>query len=115
MRRPGASGRRVVVTSDLIFVHTSDVARGDWIPFRAFDDAKWAERSWGAAAEFWKASPNQLWPDDHAWLLASEIDFDSTVIGGTRALIDELTTCDAIEAVEIPAGASLTQDADTIN
>ena len=31
-------------------------------------------------------TPNLLWPADRAWCLASEIDFDSTLIGGSRAL-----------------------------
>lgn len=33
-------------------------------------------------------SPNLFWPDDHAWLVATDIDLDSTFIGGTMSLID---------------------------
>jgi hypothetical protein len=33
-------------------------------------------------------SPTYWWPDDRAWIVASEIDFDYTCIGGSRALID---------------------------
>lgn len=35
-------------------------------------------------------SPNLFWPDDRAWCVATEIDLDSTYIGGSAALIDEL-------------------------
>lgn len=33
-------------------------------------------------------SPNLFWPDDRAWCVATEIDLDSTFIGGSVALID---------------------------
>ena len=81
----------------------------------AFEDPGWAERNWGEAGRFWGQTPNQLWPDDRAWFLASEIDFDSTVIAGTRELVDEIVACEQIEAVELPADASLASDGDTIN
>jgi hypothetical protein len=35
-------------------------------------------------------SPNLLWPEDRAWFMASEIDFDSTLVGGTRELINAI-------------------------
>ena len=35
-------------------------------------------------------SPNLFWPDDRAWYVATEIDLDSTFIGGSVALIDAL-------------------------
>ncbi len=38
-------------------------------------------------AGFEPQSPNLFWPADRAWCVASEIDFDSTLVGGTRALI----------------------------
>lgn len=82
---------------------------------RSFENLEWPRQSWGAQGGVWKQTPNQLWPEDHAWFLASEIDFDSTIVGGSRELVDALVACEAIEAVEIPAGASLTSDADTIN
>ncbi|MDR0284172.1 MAG: hypothetical protein LBI33_04680 [Propionibacteriaceae bacterium] len=55
-------------------------------------------------------TPSLLWPDDHAWVLATEIDFDSTIIAGSRALVDELTRSDTIEALEVPATADLAWD-----
>jgi hypothetical protein len=36
--------------------------------------------------------PNLFWPYDHAWCVATEIDFDFTCFGGTPTLIDELLT-----------------------
>lgn len=33
---------------------------------------------------------NLMWPSDRSWFLAKEIDFEVTLIGGTKELIDEL-------------------------
>lgn len=54
-----------------------------------------ADGSWPAAAPWvdgpcWAQSPNILWSDDHARMPATEIDFDSTLIGGTAELIREM-------------------------
>lgn len=42
-----------------------------------------------------------IWPADHAWLVASEIDFDSTVVGGSRALIQRIVDDPGLEAFEV--------------
>ena len=41
-------------------------------------------------------TPNIWWPDDRAWCVATEIDADFTLIGGTRALIEELLADDRL-------------------
>ena len=80
-------------------------------PLDAFADPGWAEpNGWDA-----RQTPNQLWPADHSWFLASDIDLDSTVVGGSSELIAELLASDAIEALQIPANASLACDADKLN
>lgn len=38
----------------------------------------------------WAQPPSIRWPDDHAWVLATEIDFGSTLVAGTAALFREL-------------------------
>lgn len=59
--------------------------------------------------------PSLMWPADHAWVMASEIDFDSTIIGGSHELIRALCTDDTIEALPLHEGSSLHWDADDIN
>ncbi len=59
--------------------------------------------------------PNILWPEDHAWVMVSEIDFDSTIVAGSAELIAAICADDRLEALEIPAGADLTWDGDTVN
>ncbi|WP_394247877.1 hypothetical protein [Arthrobacter pityocampae] len=59
--------------------------------------------------------PQLIWPADHAWAIASEIDVDSTLIGGTYGFINELVEHSAIEAVRVGGRTDLTWDADDIN
>ncbi len=44
-------------------------------------------------------SPNLWWPDDRSWCVASEIDFRSTYVGGSRELIEALTRDERLEAI----------------
>ncbi|MCQ9389444.1 hypothetical protein NQ038_12420 [Brevibacterium sp. 50QC2O2] len=60
-------------------------------------------------------TPQMLWPDDHQWVLASEIDWDSTIIAGPRPLIDRILTDERLEAYEVTADTSLTWESDTRN
>ena len=60
-------------------------------------------------------SPQLLWPADLAWCLATEIDFDSTLVGGTRELIDAILAGDSLETFEVGPDDDLTWLGDTIN
>jgi hypothetical protein len=64
---------------------------------------------------FIEQSPQLIWPDDRAWCVGTEIDFDSTVVGGSTDLIDELLATKGLEALPVRAGDSLAYDADRIN
>lgn len=60
-------------------------------------------------------APNLLWPSDQAWVMASEIDYDSTIVAGSAALIDAICADTALEALPLPEGADLTWQGDTVN
>jgi hypothetical protein len=60
-------------------------------------------------------SPNFLWPHDRAWLLSTQEDFDSTIVGGTESLIADICSQSALETVLVSPSVSLTIDADTVN
>lgn len=60
-------------------------------------------------------TPNLLWPADHSWCVATEIDFDSTLVGGSRALIDAVLADPVLDAVEVGPDTELTWDGDTLN
>lgn len=80
-----------------------------------FADAAWPDRAPWVDQVMWAQSPSILWPDDHSWALATEIDFDSTLIAGTTALIRELVRTPGLEALPISADADLTWDGDVLN
>ncbi|HEX3394170.1 MAG TPA: hypothetical protein VHS52_06550 [Acidimicrobiales bacterium] len=60
-------------------------------------------------------SPNLFWPADRAWCAASEIDFDSTLVGGTAELVDAILATPALDAWAVRPDDSLMYDADRIN
>lgn len=60
-------------------------------------------------------SPTIWWPQDRSWLVHSEIDYDSTIVGGTPALVHELVADPAIEALQVDGDMSLYANGDRIN
>lgn len=60
-------------------------------------------------------SPSLLWPSDRSWLLATEIDFDSTLVGGSTQLVQELLQATRLEAWPVGIDDDLTIDGDRIN
>jgi hypothetical protein len=64
---------------------------------------------------FLHVTPNLAWPDDQAWCVASEIDFDSTLVGASRACADALLRDDRLEAVEVAAEDRLDIEGDILN
>jgi hypothetical protein len=68
-----------------------------------------------AEALGWEDGPNLWWPDDHAWCVASEIDFPYTYVGGSQELIDAIIGDPAIEALPATLADSITYDSDKIN
>jgi hypothetical protein len=80
-----------------------------------FADAAWPGRAPWIDEVTWAQSPSILWPDDHSWVLATEVDFDSTLVAGTTALIRELMQTPGLEALPIRTDADLTWDGDPLN
>jgi hypothetical protein len=70
------------------------------------------ELPWGA---FSPQSPNLLWPDDASWCVATEIDLDSTYVGGPRALVDELVAEPRLEAFEVDPHDGIGVEDDDVN
>lgn len=89
----------------------SAFARADWIL-----DMPWRDRE-GEAHGFEPSaqSPSILWPDDHAWVMVSDVDADSTIVAGSPELIAELCADAQLEAFPISEGVRLTWDADEVN
>jgi hypothetical protein len=54
-----------------------------------------------ALCEPFEQTPTLWWPNDRAWCVASEVDFHSTYVAGSRPLVDRLLRDERIEALEI--------------
>jgi len=77
-----------------------------------FLDPEWPRASGWAFS--WDETVNLAWPSDHSWFVASEVDLDSTIIGGTRPLIERVLAS-GLEAAEVPSDADLGWHGDTLN
>jgi hypothetical protein len=67
------------------------------------------------ATRFDPQPPSLLWPQDHSWCLATEIDFDSTLIAGSTDLVEAVLSASDLEAWRVQEGDDLTAFADVIN
>jgi hypothetical protein len=59
--------------------------------------------------------PSLIWPSDRAWFVVSEVDFDSTLVGGSAALVEALALDERLEIERVGACDSLAADADLLN
>lgn len=109
--------RREAATAPRFELHRN-TGRG-YVLFEAgandFANASWPDHAPWVDDSRWSHSPSILWPDDHAWVLATEIDFDSTLVAGSAALIRELMQTPGLEVWPIGTDADLTRDGDDLN
>ena len=69
----------------------------------------------GFYTNFRSKPPNIWWPTDRAWFVATDIDLDSTYVGGSVECIEALLGHDVLEAVPANREASVAMTADAIN
>jgi hypothetical protein len=69
------------------------------------------DRFYGPSAE----APSIWWPEDRAWCVGGDVDLMTTYLGGTAAAIEAVLADTELEALAIPAGQSVTWEADTVN
>jgi hypothetical protein len=67
------------------------------------------------ASRWVSQAPNLIWPADHSWYVASEVDLDSTLVGGSRGLVDAILAAPELETWEVERGDSLEASADRVN
>lgn len=51
--------------------------------------------------------PTMWWPEDRAWLVHTEIDFDTTYVGGSRQCIEAVAADPNLEALEVQITSGL--------
>lgn len=64
---------------------------------------------------FWREAPSLIWPADRSWFVASEVDFDSTLVGGSRELVTALVATPDLEVYEVAPETRLTAFSDKLN
>ncbi len=69
--------------------------------------ARWAPLQW--------QSPSEWWPADRAWATSNDTDLDSTLVGGSRAMVEDLLADDRLEVLPWPVDGSLWSSADDVN
>lgn len=93
--------------------------RGGVAGFTASDwelHVPWRDRiAEGYGAEPSALAPSLLWPGDRAWVMVSEVDFDSTVVGGSPELVAAICRTPGIEALPLPVDADLSWQGDEVN
>ncbi|NHC47348.1 hypothetical protein G9H72_19040 [Motilibacter sp. K478] len=60
-------------------------------------------------------SPNLLWPADRSWCLATEVDFDSTLVGGQPGLVAAVLAHPGLEAWPVTEDDDLSALGDRVN
>ncbi len=60
-------------------------------------------------------SPSQWWPASRGWCVATEIDFDSTLVGGSNALVKQILDDGRLEAFPVSPTDDLGSGGDTVN
>lgn len=60
-------------------------------------------------------SANMWWPEDHAWLVATNVDLMTTYVAASGACIDALVTDQDLEAMRVSVNQGVTSAADTLN
>ncbi|MBD3926915.1 hypothetical protein IEZ26_20010 [Nocardioides cavernae] len=78
-----------------------------WIPTPDEQFESFAPHQW--------QSPSAWWPADHTWATSSDTDLDSTLVGGSRALVDDLLADERLEVLPWPVDGSLWAGADIVN
>lgn len=82
----------------------------DHVLFRAAPSA-WGDESWPATVAWRDANPEYthppslIWPAGREWVVAGDVDLDSSFVAGPTGLIRALVDDPAVEAHELPAGA----------
>ena len=72
-----------------------------------------AEDNWGV--DGFTQSPNLIWPDDRSWFVATEIDWDSTLIAGSEHLVAAIEGVPGLETVRVQPHDDLSWAGDTLN
>ena len=83
--------------------------------YRLFAGPKQVLTTWPGMTPPWQQSANLIWPPDHSWCIATDIDWDSTLVAGAPTLADRLLADPRLEAVEVRYEDDLSWLGDRVN
>lgn len=101
--KPAPIERQLDFSGPTFAIH--DLGRGDYFLFSGHIGDSTQIGHWVNEEAFFPQSPNFMWPADHTWCVATDIDDDSTLIGGPPRLIDELCASTRLEVLPIAPDA----------
>lgn len=70
---------------------------------------------WPGMESSWEQSANVIWPADRSWCIATEIDYDSTLVAGPRSVTEAILGDERLEAYEVGYEDDLSWAGDAIN
>jgi hypothetical protein len=80
-----------------------------------FDASKEPHTHWPGMDALWSQSANLIWPPDHSWCIATEIDWDSTLVAGPDSVADGILGDARLEAFEVAYEDDLSWYGDSVN
>lgn len=67
------------------------------------------------SGQFKPCFPSLVWPDNHEWMLAADVDLDSTYVGGPEELVAALAEAECIEFLIARSSDPVTATSDRVN
>lgn len=83
--------------------------------YRLFAAGKSVFTHWPGMPTLWAQSANLIWPTDHSWCIATEIDWDSTVVACAHEVADAIRADERLEAFDVSSDDDLSWYGDTVN
>lgn len=80
-------------------------------PLEAVDDVGWTNFD----GSFVREAPSIIWPADRAWFVSTDVDQDSTFVGGSRGLLEALVADRRLEVWPVAPTDPITWANDSIN
>jgi hypothetical protein len=88
-----------------------ELTQPDWVLGVPWRDRIGEEHGFDPTAK----SPSIAWPDDRSWVLVSEVDYDSTIVGGPAELIRRIAADPRLETSGVATDTVLSWDSDEVN
>lgn len=83
--------------------------------YRLFAAAKSALAHWPGMEDSWPQSANLIWPRERSWCIATEIDWDSTLVACADDVAAAVLADERLEAFEVRYDDDLSWYGDTVN